>query len=96
MKSIQFSPAAKRDLDSIWHYTEERRGTSQAVTYVQLLRDACLSVASGQQMTRPVDIREGYRKTNVGSHVIFFRERNEEHLIVLRILHQRMDVNRRL
>jgi toxin ParE1/3/4 len=96
LKSIQFSPAAKRDLDSIWHYTEERWGTNQAVTYVQLLRDACFSVASGQHMTRPVDIRQGYRKTNVGSHVIFFRESNNDQLVVLRILHQRMDVSRHL
>jgi len=41
------------------------------------------------------DIRAGYRKIGVGSHVMYFRER-EGTLEIVRILHRRMDVARHI
>jgi toxin ParE1/3/4 len=41
------------------------------------------------------DLRPGYRKYLVGSHVLFYRVTNTD-VVVVRILHQRMDVERHL
>jgi toxin ParE1/3/4 len=41
-------------------------------------------------------IRPGYRKQLSGRHVIYYRETEEGVIEVVRVLHQRMDVVRRL
>ena len=41
------------------------------------------------------DIREGYWRVRSGSHLIFFRRENYN-VIVIRILHERMDVSNQL
>lgn len=37
------------------------------------------------------DIRDGYRKYHIGRHLIFYREADEG-IVIIRILHDRMDV----
>ncbi|WP_280956483.1 type II toxin-antitoxin system RelE/ParE family toxin [Ciceribacter ferrooxidans] len=39
-----------------------------------------------------VDVRTGYLKQTVGSHMIYFRDEGER-IDVIRILHQRQDVS---
>ena len=41
------------------------------------------------------EIRAGYRKVTVGSHVMFFRMQSDV-VEIIRILHQSMDVERHL
>ncbi|MGO4335377.1 type II toxin-antitoxin system RelE/ParE family toxin [Labrys sp. KB_33_2] len=48
-------------------------------------------LAAGAKTGRPVEIREGYLKYNVGSHIVFYR-RMEQIIDIIRILHQRMDI----
>jgi toxin ParE1/3/4 len=93
MKPLLFLPAAQADLEDIWWYTANRWGTTQADHYTDDLDDACRALASGQRQGRPVDVRPGYLKYLVGSHVIYFRERGDQ-LEIVRILHGRMDVDR--
>lgn len=52
-------------------------------------------LATRQREGRRCDTREGYFKCPAGSHVIFYRL-SGIHLDVIRILHQRMDVERHL
>ncbi|MDI3338838.1 type II toxin-antitoxin system RelE/ParE family toxin [Defluviimonas aestuarii] len=52
-------------------------------------------LARGDRTGRPVSIAEGMQKYLSGHHVIFFR-RIEGNLVVVRILHQSMDVERHL
>jgi toxin ParE1/3/4 len=51
---------------------------------LRLLRDACLDVAEGRRKGRIVPFREEYLKLSAGSHLIFYRE-NEDQIIVMRI-----------
>lgn len=44
---------------------------------------------------RQTTIRKGYFKLRTGSHVLFFRV-GENDIEIMRILHQRMDVDRHL
>ena len=91
-----FSARAKADVDGIWNYTVERWGERQAEIYLRLIGAAVASIAADPKVGRPCDdIRPGYRKYLVGSHVVFYRTTGKA-VLVVRILHQRMDVERHL
>ncbi len=93
---FRLTPAAQRDLSSIWDYTVESWGAGQAETYVLEIRGAIERIAELPDRGRTVDdIRGGYRRYAIGSHLIFFVE-SDEGVDVIRILHQRMDPTRHL
>jgi toxin ParE1/3/4 len=95
MKRIVFLRAARSDIDRIFDYTAEHWDLDQATRYTGELHAACNALARGDRQGRPVDVRPGCLKYPAGSHVIYFRE-HDDRLEVVRILHGRMDVNRRL
>jgi toxin ParE1/3/4 len=93
VSGFALSPAAQADIADIWDYTAGRWGEAQAERYVLGVRDACQRLAAGSMASRAADdIRAGYRKAVVGSHVLFFRVGDGGVLTVIRVLHQRMDV----
>lgn len=86
------SPLAERDLEDIWIYTFDTWSQDQADSYHSTLIDALGLLASGEKIGRDAgDIRAGYKKLSVGRHVLFYRD-NDENIIVIRILHQSMDI----
>jgi toxin ParE1/3/4 len=90
------SPKAQRDLEEIWDFSTERWGEAQAETYVRSIRAAIETVAADPRRGRPCDeVRPGYRKLGVGSHLLFYRQADAG-IEIIRILHQRMDAVRRL
>lgn len=92
MKPYLLVPAAQRDLSAIWDYTLEMRGAAQAELYIDDLRDGIKKIAADPSRGRRCDdIREGYRRYSVRSHIVFYRERSDA-VIVVRVLHKRMDV----
>ncbi|MFV1527831.1 MULTISPECIES: type II toxin-antitoxin system RelE/ParE family toxin [unclassified Phaeobacter] len=95
MTRILYSPLAEADLEDIWLFTAQRWSTEQAVAYTTDLINAVNQLARGDRTGRPVSIAEGMQKCLSGSHVIFFR-RTEGSLVVVRVLHQSMDVERHL
>lgn len=94
---VRFSPAAGADLSGIWDWTESRWGRTQAERHVLAIREACADLASGRRRGRSAEeVRAGYRKLAVGSHLLFFRVGEDGAIEVIRILHQRMDAAARL
>jgi toxin ParE1/3/4 len=90
------SPRAQADLDDIWDYTVQQWGVRQAEIYVRLVKTAVESVAADPKVGRNCDdVRPGYRRYPVGSHVMFYRV-TATAVVVVRILHRRMDVERHL
>ncbi|MGB3410532.1 MAG: type II toxin-antitoxin system RelE/ParE family toxin [Microthrixaceae bacterium] len=107
MKRYRLTPAAQRDLSSIWDFTQENWGQNQAETYISEIRAAVERIAADPDRGRACDdIREGYRRYSIGSHLIFYIEGGDAveggsvegtvSVDVIRILHQRMDVTRHL
>lgn len=96
MTGFVLSPAAQADVEEIWDYTAENWGVDQAESYTQDIRDLCRDLSAGQRSSRPADIREGYRKAAVGSHMLYFKTEDTGRIVVMRILHQRMDAGRHL
>lgn len=94
MTNYRLTPAAQRDLSSIWGFTHERWDENQAETYISEIRAAVERIAVDPQRGRACDeIREGYRRYGIGSHLIFYLE-SADGVDVVRILHQRMDPTR--
>lgn len=95
--AVLYAPAALADLEEIWDYTEQGFGRAQAERYLRTIATACTTVATDPGRGIGVDyIRPGYRKLPVNAHVIFFRATGQGDVEIIRILHQRMDVGRKL
>jgi toxin ParE1/3/4 len=90
------SPRAKSDIEEIWDYTEERWGLNQANRYIRQLQQAIETIARNPARARNCDdIRPGYLRCSVGSHIIFFVTKRDQ-IEIIRVLHQRMDFDQHL
>lgn len=97
MSRYLLSPAAQADLGQIWDYTNDRWDANQADTYLRDLQRAIeLAAASPRIGTACEEIRPGYRKLAAGAHVLFYRVTPDGVIDVVRVLHQRMDVERHI
>ena len=94
--NVKLRPLAEADLADIYQYTQSRWGRTQAISYVRNLNAAFLGLinqpASGQDRS---ELNPGLRSLQQGSHVIFYRPVTEG-IVVVRVLHQSMDVQRHL
>jgi toxin ParE1/3/4 len=90
------SPRARADIEDIWSYTAEKWGDAQAESYIRSLKHGIETIARDPNRGRPCDdLRPGYRKFAVGSHILFFRLMGED-IDVVRVLHQSMDFEQHL
>ena len=97
MSRYVLSPGAHADLEQIWDYTCERWDDDQAEEYVREIQHAIDRVVDNPMIGRACDeVRPGYRKHAVGSHTLYYRIALGDVIDVVRILHQRMDVDRHL
>lgn len=95
--NYKLSKEAQNDLEQIWLYTLENWSIDQADRYLNLLIDEmeylCLKPNSGFNFDH---IRIGYWRTKVKSHFIFYRINQSTELEIIRILHERMDIENQL
>lgn len=92
----RLAPAAERDLEGIWLYTLEEWGIDQAHRYTDELVAAFDQLAENPQRGKSCDhIREGYRYSLTGRHVIYFQT-TDYGIAVIRVLHARMEAMRHL
>jgi toxin ParE1/3/4 len=92
-KMFHLTKKAYEDLKGIAIYTQETWGKSQRYLYLKMMDGAFNELSD--KPTRGVkidDIREGYYKYRIGKHLIFYRLVSKSDIEVVRILHQRMDV----
>lgn len=94
MGEYLLTPTTQADIEGIWDFTVSRWGVMQAERYVRDIQATCEALAAGTLISQPAeDIRSGYRKTLIGSHVLFFKQ-GDSAIEVMRILHQSMDIER--
>jgi toxin ParE1/3/4 len=98
MKKLPFviSKKAVADLEEIWRYTVEKWSVEQADRYYNLIFDEinyiCKNTNAGRSMEH---VRKGYHVSKVKSHLVFYRVVNDT-IEIIRILHERMDIENRL
>ncbi len=92
MASVEFSPKAVQELQSIWDYTYEVWSGTQADKYYQTLIDACDKIVRNPSLGRNFDgiptMYLGYRE---GKHVIVYNVVSPEVIEIVRVLHVSMD-----
>ena len=97
MPEYTISEKALDDLNNIWIFTAENWSLEQANRYYNLILDEIEFVAENLETTNDFgSIRKDYRYSKVKSHLIFFKRIGNTDLEVVRILHERMDVNNRM
>jgi toxin ParE1/3/4 len=89
------SEAADADLAEIGVYTIERWGMAQADIYVGSLIGDMHALATGTAYATKVMAIAGMRRMRSGSHHIYYRIEPDA-LIIVRIVHERMDPLRHL
>ena len=99
MSKIKYriSKQAIKDLNDIWIYTFNNWSKEQADRYYDLIIGEIEFVADNYLIGKSVEqTRKNYRVTKIKSHLIFYRKAENEIVEVVRILHQRMDIKKRL
>lgn len=90
MAEYRLTPAAERDLESIWTYTVRQWGVEQAERYIDQLTASFGELAHSPMAAPSCDhIRKGYRRR------VDFRIADYG-IAVIRVLHGRMDAPRHL
>lgn len=92
----KISQEALLDLNDIWEYTFHKWSKEQADRYFNLIFDEIDFISENSELGTSYDhIRKNYRASKIKSHLIFYRLENNN-IEVIRILHQRMDLKKRL
>jgi toxin ParE1/3/4 len=95
MSKYLLSSKAKTDLKQIAAYTEKHWGRNQRNIYIKRFDNTFLILAENPWSGNSCDyVKTGYRKFPQGSHVIFYRVRQNGDICIVRILHKSMDINR--
>ncbi len=97
MANIIFKQKAIDDLNKIWNYTFEKWSEKQADKYYATIKLACTGIGEnpniGKEYFGVFDKLLGFKS---GKHIIFYILNSEDKIVILRILHERMDLKNRL
>ena len=97
MSQYVISEKAVEDINNIWIYTAENWSVAQADRYYNLIFDEIEYIANNFDMARDFGkIRKSYKCSKVKSHLIFFKKNKMNEIEVVRVLHERMDIEIRL
>lgn len=90
----RLTPAAQRDPSLIWDFTADRWDVRQAEFYIDDICAAVERIAEDPRRGQSCeDVRSGYRRYAVGSHLLFYIA-HPAGVDIIRILRQRMDPTR--
>ena len=96
-KPFLLTVAARNDLLNIGRFTVKRWGNPQRNKYLKQFDDTFRLLARQPEIGIDASgIKPGYRKFVLGSHVIFYRHGSDSKIVVVRVLHHRMDVDSHL
>ncbi|MHC1705046.1 MAG: type II toxin-antitoxin system RelE/ParE family toxin [Tenuifilaceae bacterium] len=91
------SEKANQDIEKIWLYTFENWSLEQADRYYNLILDEIEFISENFESGKSVDyIKKGYRASIVKSHIIFYRKSRKNIVEIIRVLHQKMDIENRI
>ena len=94
----KISQVASRDIENIWLFTIEKWSVEQADRYFNLIMDEIEYLSKNPKSGKDYGkVRKGYFRSRIKSHFIFYKiNRKNEDIEIIRILHQRMDIETRL
>jgi len=91
------SGKANQDIEKIWLYTLENWSLEQADRYYNLILDEIEYIAENFESGKSADhIKKGYRTAIVKSYIIFYKKSGRNIVEIIRVLHQKMDIENRI
>ena len=97
MAKYDLTNKAVEDLSEIWEYTVEEWSEMQANRYYNFILESCQEVANHPQFGKHYEEIEkdllGFKSNH---HIIFFKVVSPKEILVVRILHERMDLKSKL
>jgi len=97
MSDYIISEKAIEDINKIWNYTAENWSLEQADRYYNLIYDEIEYIVRNFELASDFSkIRKSYKYSKVKSHLIFFKKDNNNEIEIVRVLHERMDIENRL
>jgi toxin ParE1/3/4 len=97
MSEYKLTNKAVADLSKIWEYTFEVWSEKQADKYYDELILNCAEITENSDLGKNY---EGISKQLLGikanRHIIFYRTLSEDYVEITRILHERMDLKKRI
>lgn len=88
---------AVEDLTSIWNYTFDEWSEKQADKYYDMLMDSFQEIAKNPNLGRHYSgIADNLFGIRVTKHIVFYRKINNDQVEITRVLHERMDLKRRI
>jgi toxin ParE1/3/4 len=97
MAKYELTNKAVEDLTDIWKYTIDKWSEQQADRYFNILISNCQEIANKPELGKNYDgITNKLYGLKTERHIIFYRKRINKPLEITRILHERMDLKRRI
>lgn len=97
MPKIKLTNNAVNDLTDIWNYTVETWSEIQADQYYNLILNACKSLANQPKFSKAYEeIYPELKGEKISKHIIFYRVMANQSIEIERILHERMDLKKKL
>ncbi|WP_416909023.1 MAG: type II toxin-antitoxin system RelE/ParE family toxin [Polymorphobacter sp.] len=96
MPKLRFTAAARQDLDAIYDYGFKNFGLDTADRYAAMLMATANALLDFPMIGTEVPNRkQPLRRISAESHIIYYRP-DTKGVLVTRVLHQRMDADRRI
>jgi toxin ParE1/3/4 len=97
MGKYELTNKAVEDLSEIWEYTVEEWSETQANRYYNFVLESYQEIANHPQFGKQYEEIEkdllGFKSNH---HIIFFKVVSPKEIVVVRILHERMDLKSKL
>ena len=97
MFNYKLTNKAVEDLSKIWNYTFEVWSENQADKYYDSLITNCQEIAENPNLGKHYEeISKQLLGFKANRHIIFYRTLNDNYVEITRILHEKMDLKKRL
>ncbi|HZW77937.1 MAG TPA: type II toxin-antitoxin system RelE/ParE family toxin [Flavobacteriaceae bacterium] len=97
MAKYHLTNRATSDLLDIWDYTVETWSKKQAEKYYNQLIGTCKQIAENPEIGKEYfEVKKELLGLKTGRHIIFYEKLSLNEIRVIRILHERMDLENRI
>ena len=97
MAKVILRQKAIDDLNDIWDYTFDKWSAKQADKYYATIKLACNGIGQDPDVGKEYyGINKNLLGLKSGKHIIFYKSISEDKIEVIRILHERMDLKKRI
>jgi toxin ParE1/3/4 len=88
---LRVTVEAQADLGKIARFTQKEWGVAQRNIYLEQLEQSFSRITSHPSIGQACDhVRQGYRYSRVGQHLVFYRIAHDNTVEVIRVLHKSM------